>query len=372
MASVQREAWKSARSMFSKQCKWINSHRSSGKFRNLPPSIVQMNCRFYSQSQMDDLKVDSNDIPDWLPSYDQLPDAPQYLIDFDENDGDKKDDASDMDNIPSDRSAGNHGTELTQSARTSDDITLIENVYDSQLVLDELQNNSILPSPIKMRFTPSHKDVPSEVMVPIENRTALTAEDAANWPVPPWSSPDFVEPQREETQQSLIVQHRVTKYPEMFVHSKEDMMEINVERMVHREKSMELMTHEERTMEENLKDQKLMRQKEVNDYLKKRREPVKVKKLSLVEDDAFRIKVHLIAFVLLTVVYVKYRMAPKWANEYGYQGKDVDRNKRLSKLPIKYRTEGEIRHEQDLGHLMTVNDTLLLQSQLDPKDEQKS
>merc|ERR1719242_829409 len=107
-----------------------------------------------------------------------------------------------------------------------------------------------MPSPIKMRFTPSLKEVPSEVMVPIEDRTAMTAEDAANWPVPPWSSPDFVEPQREE---SLIVQHQVTRYPEMFSVSESLDAKHMVQRMNVHEKSLEMMNHEERTTEENLK-----------------------------------------------------------------------------------------------------------------------
>merc|ERR1712176_1157700 len=110
------------------------------------------------------------------------------------------------------------------------------------------------------------------------------------------------------------------------------------------------MSHEERTTEENINAQKLMRQKEEANALRKRREPAKVKSLSLMEDDAFRFKTHIIAAIALAVLYFKYRIAPSLGNEYGYQGKDVRRNQRLARLPIQYREQGEIEHEEELGH----------------------
>ena len=80
------------------------------------------------------------------------------------------------------------------------------------------------------------------------------------------------------------------------------------------------------------------------------------------EDDSFRIKAHILGFIFVAIIFFQYRVKPKFANKYGYEGKDVKRNERLSKLPINYRKEGDIEHENELAHLTTVNDTILLKS----------
>jgi len=137
---------------------------------------------------------------------------------------------------------------------------------------------------------------------------------------------------------------------------------------VYKSHNQEMMSYEDRVSEENIKQQKLRRQREVNDYLTKRREPVQIRKLSILEDDAFRIKVHVVIAIVLGILYFQYRVAPKLKNKYGYIGKDIERNERLAKLPIMYREDGEIQHEEDLAHLTTGNDTLFLKSQLAPND----
>ena len=283
------------------------------------------------------IKMDDTGIPDWIPKFDALPDAPQYLIDFEEDKHTKEP----IQSIESNQS------DLTKTEDTNNEIIQTDNTFDSQLILDELQNNSIYPSPPKHQFTPSLKEIPSEIIAPIEEKTAMTADDAANWPVPPWHNSDFIEPQRNETQ---IVVHNVSKYPEMFRVDK------NINADLYTTNNSEIMSYEERVTEANIKQQKLRRQKEINDYLTKRREPAKVRKLSIMEDDAFRIKVHLMVAVVLGILYFHFRIKAKLQNKYGYIGSDVERNERLSKLPIVYRTEGDIQHEDDLAHLASITE----------------
>lgn len=303
--------------------------------------------------------MDDTKIPDWIPKYDDLPQEPQYLIEFDENDDNHIDDSQE-----SQKSIEENVDEksMTNIEEKDTEITLTDNIYDSALILDELQNNSIYPSEIKNKFTPSLKDIPHDILNPIEDQTAMTADDAANWPIPPWHSPDFIEPRRNETQ---IVVNNISKYPEMFV-TNDNKDDIDIQLYKH-ENNQQLMSHEERVTEANIKQQKLQRQKEVNDYLTKRREPAKVRKLSLAEDDKFRIKFEIIAGVILAILYFQYRVKPHLSN-YGYVGKDIQRNQRLSKLPIKYRKEGNIEHEEDLAHLTTVNDTILLKSKVNTSE----
>ena len=81
-----------------------------------------------------------------------------------------------------------------------------------------------------------------------------------------------------------------------------------------------------------------------------------MQKLSIMEDDAFRIKVHLMVAVVLGILYFQFRIKAKLQNKYGYIGSDVERNERLSKLPIVYRTEGDIEHEDDLAHLASITE----------------
>eukprot|EP01084_Bolivina_argentea_P231135 389858_1 len=282
------------------------------------------------------MKTNGIEIPEWIPRYEDLPEAPQYLNDFE----DKLDSNENM-NI-------SHSSEMeteiaeVEHAHTASNIVTTGNRFDSCLILDELENNSIYPSDIKHKFVAGLKDVPSHVMTPIEYKTALTAHDAANWPVPPWHSQDFIEPRRDETQ---IVTKNMSKYPQMFA--------VDSDHIGHIATDDSIMSYEERVTELNIKQQKLMRQKEIKDYLTKRREPVRIQKLSFFHDDSFRVKVHIIAAICVILIYLKHRIAPRLHNKYGYQGKDIERNERLSKLPIAFRKEGDIIHEEDLSHLTT-------------------
>merc|ERR1712219_42243 len=100
-------------------------------------------------------------------------------------------------------------------------------------------------------FTPALRDIPSEHITRIENRTALTADDAANWPVPPWSSPDFVEPVRTDSAERRIVEQGVTKYPEMFARAETNLVRQNSHKKQmalaeQREKGAVSMRYEER------------------------------------------------------------------------------------------------------------------------------
>eukprot|EP01084_Bolivina_argentea_P034677 64215_1 len=107
----------------------------------------------------------------------------------------------------------------------NDKIIETKNTFDSQLILDKLSNNSIYPSPIKYKFTPTLKDIPNEIYKPIENQTAMTADDAANWPIPPWHSPDWIEPRRDEKN---IIENNITSYPQMFVSNTNNDININL------------------------------------------------------------------------------------------------------------------------------------------------
>ena len=190
--------------------------------------------------------------------YDDLPDAPEYLIQFDENDDEPSE-------LPDTKETNDTDKDIANIEQTKDGIVLTDNIYDSCLVLDELENNSIYPSPIKHKFTPTLSDIPNNVLNPIEKQTPMTADDAANWPIPPWHSPDFVEPIRNEKQ---IVVNNITKYPEMFVRN-ENMNEIDIDLYKYEDKQ-QLMSYEERVSEANIKQQKLERQQEINDYLTKK------------------------------------------------------------------------------------------------------
>eukprot|EP01084_Bolivina_argentea_P036629 67737_1 len=116
------------------------------KFSKFSTNMNTISIRQYTQ-----IKIDDTTIPDWLPKHDDLQqDLPQYLIEFDENEQELNQ------NIEIKQ---NNETQITNINNENDKIIESENTFDSQLILDKLSNNSIYPSPIKYKFTPTLKDI---------------------------------------------------------------------------------------------------------------------------------------------------------------------------------------------------------------------
>ena len=263
----------------------------------------------YSQSFLnnnDDIKI-----PDNLPDYDELPDIPTYL---------------DNENID----------DITYISSESNDINISNNDNNELLSLNP-NANSIFPSKLEHKFTPLIQDIPSNILPKPENMVPLTAEEAANWPTPPWQTKDFIEPIRP-------IVSEVTKYPELFGNeiSRNNNYNMSTVGMSYEDKVQLKSKNELRKMNEENE------QKALNE-----RKTVKIKKPSLLQEYKWQLFVKGIIVVFCGLIVYKWHYKDIMEgnnNKWGYNNDDSIRNERIKKLKgVKWRKNGDIIHENILG-----------------------